>query len=217
MTEALRLRLQAESAMWRQRGYTHLRLLLEDAIAALAQPPAPTAQPTTDDRLRMSLRADLATESLAVDDLLRAMGEDPEQYRTDGGAVNRPRLLAWLKDRDAQPVQQPGAEPADVLLQAIQHLNQNPYNLTKRECIDVLQSLRAEFSDAKAAPAQRQPLSDMAEHLLDGFGSRIATAEMNGDSYDAGYLKAMQKEFIEFAAAFGIHPENDAAQKGEKL
>jgi hypothetical protein len=76
MTEALRLKLQAEAAMWRQRGDTHLRLLLEEAIAALAQPPAPTAQPAADDRLRMTLRADLATESLAVDDLLRAMGCD---------------------------------------------------------------------------------------------------------------------------------------------
>jgi hypothetical protein len=45
MTEALRLKLQAEAAMWRQRGDTHLRLLLEEAIAAISQPPAPTAQP----------------------------------------------------------------------------------------------------------------------------------------------------------------------------
>lgn len=140
---------------WRQHGPT--ADLMADLRAALAQPPAPTAQqkaksdrvhalvnagplpgmseafdahmgaacwtdpayapdaatwaaawkaaqPATEDRLRMALRADLATESLAVDDLLRAMGEDPEQYRTEGGAINRPRLLAWLKDRAAQPV-----------------------------------------------------------------------------------------------------------------
>lgn len=44
MSEALRLRLQAESAMWRQRGDAHLCALLDDASAALAQPTAATAQ-----------------------------------------------------------------------------------------------------------------------------------------------------------------------------
>jgi len=108
-----------------------------------AHAPAPTAQPAADDRLRMSLQADLAIESLAVDDLLRAMGEDPEQYRTDGGTVNRLRLLAWLKDRDAQPVQQPGD-------------NINCKSVQKRLAV-------------QAAPAQRQPLSDeQIEHLARG-------------------------------------------------
>ena len=179
MTEALRLKLQAEAAMWRQRGDTHLRLLLEEAIAALAQPPAPTAQqcpcgnrpadqcpgewepgcdlganpayvrvaqPAADERLRMALRADLATESLAVDDLLRAMGEDPETYRTEGGAINRPRLLAWLKDRDAQPVQQPEPEVDGwPLYSGLPPAQRQP--LTQDQILDMADGVSLQFHD----------------------------------------------------------------------
>lgn len=197
-------------------------------------PPAPTAQPAAEDRLRMALRADLATESLAVDDLLRAMGEGPEQYRTDGGAVNRPRLLAWLKDRAAQPVQQPGAEPIGW-----QYRWTNPGNdpmvhqqdidwkpvasrapaQTIEQRIDELRSYK--YTDGKpcyevraiytqAAPAQRQPLTS--------FELRELCREFKGN-----WQRVLREHWdvaVEFAeaieAAHGITAAG-AAQKGEKL
>lgn len=171
--------------------------------AALAQPPAPTAQPAADDRLRMALRADLAIESLAVDDLLRAMGEDPEQYRTEGGAVNRLRLLAWLKDRAAQPVQQPGAEPQP-----------SGYESTTTCYTRWVSPERwAKFSPGVQkwyrpywAPAQRQPLSD---EQIDSLTFPFLTAELGPTAYDRAIARAIE-------AAHGITAA-PAAQKGEKL
>lgn len=58
--------------------------------------------------------------------------------------MNRPRkIVAPLYTRPT-----PAPETRDVLLQAIQRLNQNPYSLTKRECIHVLEELRSELSPA---------------------------------------------------------------------
>lgn len=48
----------------------------------------------------------------------------------------------------AAEVQALRADRAGVLLSVIQALNQNPYSLTKSECIDVVQSMRAEAIDA---------------------------------------------------------------------
>ena len=48
MTEALLLRLQAESAMWRERGDAHLCALLDDASAVVAPPAAATVVPLTE-------------------------------------------------------------------------------------------------------------------------------------------------------------------------
>jgi len=51
----------------------------------------------------------------------------------------------------------PSGEPArimaDTVLAAMQRLNQNPYSLTKSECISVLQQMRDEFSDGTAPTA----------------------------------------------------------------
>ena len=59
------------------------------------------------------------------------------------------RALSAVRTALAQPQPSvPSAEPAAVLLQAIQRLNQNPYSLTKSECIAVLQELRDEFGAA---------------------------------------------------------------------
>jgi type VI protein secretion system component VasA len=54
----------------------------------------------------------------------------------------------------AQP-SEPASE-ADTLLRVIQRLNQNPYSLTKSECIQVVQEMRdaAQPSEPKAEPAE---------------------------------------------------------------
>lgn len=156
-------------------------------------PPAPTAQPAANDRLRMALRADLATESLAVDDLLRAMGEDPETYRTDGGAINRPRLLAWLKNRDAHPAAAPDGR-----------LHADGYFTWKRRDGYVLDAkLPCDFY--LAAPAQRQPLS---EAQIAGTATET-TGWLNPPPSLFSLARAIE-------AAHGITAA-PAAQKGEKL
>lgn len=57
------------------------------------------------------------------------------------------------------------------------------------------------------APPAVQPLNDEQHdaiaQLLDGFDSRISTAEHNGDHYDAGYLGAMKRTFSSLVAGMG--------------
>jgi hypothetical protein len=65
------------------------------------------------------------------------------------------KAAAWVP----LPVQ---AEPvADILLRAIQRLNQNPYSLTKGECITELEKLR-ELVKEQPAHAAQEPLTDEA-------------------------------------------------------
>lgn len=43
---------------------------------------------------------DLKSECDAVDALLRHLGQNPERFRSEGGAINGSRLRAWLASRD---------------------------------------------------------------------------------------------------------------------
>jgi len=72
------------------------------------------------------------------------------------------------------------------------------------------------FSRVAAAHAQQpaQEQQERAAALLDGFDSRIETATMNGDAYDAGYLKAMRAKFCELLDAAGIPaPTTDTGEQ----
>lgn len=80
--------------------------------------------------------------------------------------------------------------------------------------------LMANGLTSQAATASVAGLGEQQERaaaLLDGFDSRIETAEMNGDMYDAGYLKAMRAKFRELLDAAGITLATAPAAKGEAL
>lgn len=58
------------------------------------------------------------------------------------GADASQELMNPQRWRPQMPGPQDYALEADVLLRVIQRLNQNPYNLTKYECIDEIRKMR---------------------------------------------------------------------------
>jgi len=148
-TEALRTAAQAvldrwDSPQWEWTKHGPTADLMHALRLALAQPAATGGSP----------------EHLLQDqnrDLSRALAGKPgaRLHATEAAADIDEAHLARLSERgavawagvDAADLRaggdgMPDASVADVLLQAIQRLNQNPYSLTKSECIAELQAMR---------------------------------------------------------------------------
>lgn len=101
-----------------------------DAGAMLYTRPLPERDPPTKERIREILIAKGFTIKDGEPDL------KPYVYNA---------VYAVL---EAAAVQQPKRE--DVLLEVIQRLNQNPYSLTKSECIDLISAMRDEATRGAA-------------------------------------------------------------------
>ena len=168
-----------------------------------AQPPAPTAQPATEDDLR-------------VYDAIAAGYAQPVQQPTaplQGRMDNVELLAAWQKKL-------PGVETSDTQLKAfavgVEVGFARARDIERQDWSRVHHALAkhgahpgrtddhlADVIDrALAAPAQRQPLSD---EEIDSLTFPFLTAELGPTAYDRAIARAIE-------AAHGI-----AAQKGEKL
>ena len=173
---------------------------IERLRAALAQPPAPTAQPAYVD----------STPHLNVGNSAFEHWFQAQPFATQPGIkqISRDSYAAGMGDplvmaKDAQPVQQPGAEPQP-----------SGYESTTTYYTRWVSPERwAKFSPGVQkwyrpywAPAQRQPLSD---EQIDSLTFPFLTAELGPTAYDRAIARAIE-------AAHGITAAT-AAQKGEKL
>lgn len=157
-----------------------------------AQPPAPTAQPTSDDWKHL-----LPFGYAPGDYMMKCKGCAQTVSFVDKRALHC-RPCAEKLHAAAQPVQQPGAEPDG-------RLHTDGYFTWKRRDGYVLDAkLPCDFY--LAAPAQRQPLSD---EQIDSLTFPFLTAELGPTAYDRAIARAVE-------AAHGITAA-PAAQKGEKL
>jgi len=99
-----------------------------------------------------------------------------------------------LKEAQVEQTAQPFADPFTYV---IQHLNSNPYALTKDECIEKIKELRALYTSPPNEPAQLQKLSEFEEGTLviEHMGpSALAGGRMSlMDAFDKG-LKVGQSE-----------------------
>lgn len=195
-------------------GLTEAQTRATASVAGLSQPPAPTAQPATEDDLR-------------VYDAIAAGYAQPVQQPTaplQGGMDNAELLAAWQKKL-------PGVEPSATQLTAFavgvevgfahardlerQDWNRVHHALAKHgvhpgRTDDHLADV---IDRALAAPAQRQPLTVPA--LTDAQMSECAWGYVaDSRNLDAGVTGIIQATQLACAAAWGI---TLAAQKGEKL
>jgi hypothetical protein len=78
----------------------HVQSVLEQAVGFIVQL---AAQPTPEPASVESLRKDFARECVDTDTLLRLLGFDPNDVRTDGGSLNLQRLANLIEARKAIP------------------------------------------------------------------------------------------------------------------
>ena len=214
MSDALRQAAQAvldrwDSPQWEWRQHGPTADLMAALRAALAQPPAPTAQPATEDDLR-------------VYDAIAAGYAQPVQQPTaplQGRMDNVELLAAWQKKL-------PGVETSDTQLKAfavgVEVGFARARDIERQDWSRVHHALAkhgahpgrtddhlADVIDrALAAPAERQPLPT---------GLRLAAAFTRADLGPDGSNYPHVRELLAFAEqALGITAA-PAAQKGEKL
>ncbi|MBK1711269.1 hypothetical protein [Rubrivivax gelatinosus] len=170
------------------------------ALPLQAKPKAP--QLYEEDALLLAQAVDMLSEYAAD---LRRRGADSEAAGAKcssaavlrlGGALSRAALAA---SEAALPA--PEDKPEAVNARLLSELRGAHQALEANGFTQQAGTARAVIADAEAAwPA----LAERVAQLLDGFDSRIATAEANGDSYDAGYLKAMKASFKALVTSLGL-------------
>ena len=127
------------------------------AQAALAAPDGLSAEWM--DRLgQFQEAADASVVSELLDRLEAAESDALEQSRLNGmGASREAALMAKLeaaeKERDALRAKIEAMEQQSPFTYIIQHLNSNPYSLTKDECVTLIKELRDLYNaDPEAKP-----------------------------------------------------------------
>jgi len=114
-----------------------------------------------------------------------AAGPDAKLFRYFARAIEAASVAPLLERIAALEAQvEQAAQPFDdPFTYVIQHLNSNPYALTKDECIEKIKELRVLYtSPPKAVPLTPDELADKCEAYLQSDRPQNMV-----DSYEAGY------------------------------